>query len=56
MKLLDKKIINKDFLNEIYPIGSIFIRRYKVKKPMPYFKWKFIGMNIYGDYLYKRVK
>lgn len=51
---LEKRYKNKVRFNEEYPVGTLFTTR--VEQKMPYGKWKLLGQNQHGFYLYERTK
>ena len=51
---LEKRHKNKARFNEEYPVGALFTTC--VEQKMPYGKWKLLGQNQHGDYLYERIK
>lgn len=51
---LKKRHKNKVRFNEEYPVGALFTTR--VEQKMPYGKWKFLGKDQHGFYIYERIK
>lgn len=50
-----KREFNKQEFNKAFPQGSLFITYLKNQK-FPYGKWKCLGKDIKGAYVYERVK
>ena len=51
---LKKRHKNKVRFNEEYPVGALFTTR--VEQKLPYGKWKLLGKDQQGYYLYERIK
>ena len=48
------KIKNKKAFNKVHPVGTLFTTR--VEQKMPFGKWKYLGKDQNGCYLYERIK
>lgn len=51
---LKKRHKNKVRFNKVHPVGTLFTTR--VEQKFPYGKWKLLGQNQHGYYLYERLK
>lgn len=51
---LKKRHKNKVIFNKEHPVGTLFTTR--IEQKMPYGKWKLLGQNQHGYYLYERIK
>lgn len=50
-----KRKRNYEFFNKEHPIGFIFYTRARKQKFL-YGKWKYIGVNVDGAYMFERIK
>lgn len=44
----------KESFDKIYPVGALF--RTRIEQKFPYGKWKLLGKDQHGCYLYERTK
>ena len=51
---LEKRHKNKVRFNKVHPVGFTFSTKYK--QEFPYGKWKFLGKDQHGFYIYERTK
>lgn len=51
---LEKRHKNKVRFNKVHPVGTLFTTR--IEQKFPYGRWKYLGKDQQGYYLYERIK